>query len=261
MEHWNKIESYIHGELEGEDLDAFLEAMTKDPDLEKEVDRQGKLVASLEGMRLREHVRRHKVVDRQSRRPILAIWVSAAAAVAALVVFTIWMYNAPRIDSAGRSREPRMQDADPSIAPQQKSEGKGLNPDGAAGDVLARVEEPRGIVISAKVKEVFRDEVKRFEIPDQDLMGDAVADKELVEDLQRAYRSMQDEDPAEALRILEGMGSVSSDWYQDDVDWMTALCFLWQDPDLGKRRLEAMANDPAHAYRIRALQVLGKLGK
>lgn len=261
MEHWTKIESYIHGELEGEDLDAFLKAMTKNPDLQKEVDRQGKLIASLEGMRLREQVKRHQVRDRQVHRPILAIWIGTAAAVAVLVVSAIWIYKVSQTDTAARQEQPGIENTHPSITPQQQTEDKGLARDGAAGDVLVESTEPRGIARSAKIREVYHDELKRFEIPDQDLMGNALAEKDLVEDLRRAYRNMQDDKPLEALRMLEGIGRVSTEWYHEDIEWMKALCFLLQDPDQGKKRLEVVANDPSHAYRIRALQVLGKLEK
>lgn len=259
MDHSSKIESFLLGELHGEEREALLKAMEEDPALKLEVERQGKLMAMLEGMRLRDHVRKNKAGALRRGRSVRLLWLSVAAACALLVVAMLWMYKTDREDQAKHAPKPGMEGQGPPIAP---NEDRATEPP-ASGDPVREIpppeDGPKEMMVHAQVEELYHAELSRFDIPEQELMGEEGTDANGEAELRRALRSMREQRPSDALRILERMQDGSAEWYRDDVQWLIALCHLRLEYGKGVGEMDAIAGDPAHEYRLRAVQLLGKL--
>lgn len=253
------IEAYILGELEGSELAAFLDAMSKDPEMEKEVARQGELVARLDGMRLRSHVQQHKVSRRSGTRSTFILWMSAAAAATILAVAVLWLYRGSERDPAQQAQEQIIPPSGPITGPVKEQEGQEPMGDSPAVASPGTAGGSGQVIVSTEWKAVVLEELDRLEIPDPGFMGAEKTEMDLADNYRKAHLAMRAENATEALRIIAEIERVAPEWYADDLQWMRALCALLQDPGQGKREITMIANDPNHEHRIRAMQVLGKL--
>jgi hypothetical protein len=257
MDYTTQIESFILGELDGAEREAFIEAMRHDAALAEEVERHRELMARLDGMRLRKHIRRHKVGLRPVHRPTLKMWIGMAAALTMLVVSMIWVFrNASQDTVVDQQDAHTIQDTN---AETEERDVQDLAMEKYIDEARDKAKTPRLISPTAQVKAVYLAELGRLEIHDHRFMGLDEPDIDLTVNFQAAIVAMRSYRTDEALRILHEIRRMSPDWYNEDLDWMEALCRLLMDPEQGVQTIQVIAGDPTHEYRIRAMQVLEKL--
>lgn len=260
MDYTTQIESFILGELDGAEREAFIEAMRHDPALAEEVERQRELMARLDGMRLREHIRRNKSDLKPFRRVSWPMWIGIAASLTMLLVCLVWIF---RKYPAATLEEPQYTQREPydetsPVEPQIKV-SPDLTLDETPGESRDKTNTAKAAIPFAKARSIYHAELDRLEVADHGFMGSEENAIDFTDRIRMSMDEMRAERPAEALRMLHGIRTDVPAWYTDDLDWMEALCQLLVAPEKGIRNIELIAGDPSHEYRIRAMQVLEKL--
>jgi hypothetical protein len=250
--HYDDIEDYLNGELRGADLQAFEQAMQADPALREAVDRHRALIEQLRGMRLRQTVKKNMQPPpaRYALNPrVLAF---AAAFLLLLAALYFWMPKPP---------EPApMAPVTPTPGPVEQTIEQG-KPDIAQRPAPVEAPLPAGEHPGAgpKTRQACADVLRNMHAPDYTVMGDAVKDAGLEKQLDKAITLLKVEQPLRAIPLLDAVLASGNALYREDAEWLLAIAWLLSEPAKGREQLDAIAQNPAHAWRTEALRLAGRL--
>lgn len=157
----SEIEKYINGELNGDELRAFEEAMRSDPELKKEVELQKRIVEDLGAIRIsgkikriqKQHARFHQI----RKWTIIAIGLTLIASI--LLINRFRADRDPDLDPTDQIREDSI--ADPQNV---TTDSNGLNPGNPDHDSLKSPKDQRNKEAKRKPDAEQSEAVKKQEI-------------------------------------------------------------------------------------------------
>lgn len=261
MNAYEYIEDYLNGELSGDALRAFEQALLNNPELQQSVAQHRDTIGKLRALRLRETVKKNLVspgaggaMAASVNRRLLA---AAAAAVLLAAATYFWFIQTPGppaiadhpvtpVDSpAVQQKPPIAEQPAPTDTGQQTQPRPQTRPETLTDDRQARM--------------AFAETVRDLEKIDYGVMGETQKDSALENKLNTAINYLKAEKPSRAIPLLETAMAQNNALYQEDAEWLLALAWLPRDPARGKERLKTIAQNPAHAYRAGALRLLNRL--
>ena len=259
MNIYDYIEDYLNEELRGAALGAFEQALQNDAELRQAVERHREMLGKLHTLRLREKIKKNLVSPYAGSAKSTSVsrrFLAAAAAFVLLAAATyFWRTYTPgpqpppiadkpvlTLDSPAVQEKPR-------VAEQPAPPDTGHRPhpgaESLAGDRNLRI--------------AFAESVRGIEDIDYGVMGETQKDSLLENKLNTAIKYLKAEKPSKAIPLLERALEKNNTLYQEDAEWLMALAWLPLDPARGKELLKSIGQNPAHAYRVKALRLLNRL--
>jgi hypothetical protein len=258
MNCYDHIEAYLNGELSGDDLGAFEEALRSDTALQLAVKRHQTAIAQLHALRLRGKIRENIVPPTASGAtgPSFAGWLRAAAAVVTVVaVATYFMYirkeTTLMADKPDREDTPARGDTDtgtavsPADIPQKEPEN------GTGG-------------IRKKNIALYRETVGTISnISYTYLEGQGQKDNQPEAKLNDIIDLLRNNRPEKAIQLLEELldNRGLQEAYRDDAEWLLSVALITEDEEKSREILEKITGNPAHSCRVKAVRLLEKLEK
>jgi hypothetical protein len=252
-QYFRDIESYVLGELTDQKLTNFEVALVSDASLQAAVLEHRDMLRRLEGIRLRDEVKKNMVspIPRRFNRSGMSVLILLIGSVG---VFVYWYWTA-------KLKEPAKPiNSFPVI--QQLPIVDQSNP--ATSETL-----PKKPILPKEMEEVitgdkktllaFNDAINKLTAVEVTTMGDGVKDTAIELQLNRAIRLLRNKKPYQVDSLLQKVIQKNNPLYQEDAEWLNALGWLLRDPGKGKQLLRQIEDKPTHAYRRNAIRLLGQL--
>jgi hypothetical protein len=263
MNIYDYIEDYLNEELRGAALGAFEQALQNDAELRLAVERHREMLGKLHALRLREKIKKNLVSSYAGSAKSTSVsrrFLAVAAAFVLLAAATLFWLRLPKGTEPQAVADPAAKPPDtstaqpPSLAEEQPlpvgSREQTRTPPRSKGKTLAN--DPNGRI-------AFVETIRTLEYIEYGVMGETQKDGALENKLNTAIGYLKAEKPSKAVPLLENVLMQNNTLYQEDAEWLLALSKLGLNTEAGKEALEAIAQNPAHAYRRRAMSLLGKL--
>ncbi len=255
--YYDQIELYLEDELSVAERATFEAALQQDPHLQEALEEHLAIIEEINGMRLRQ------IIKKNLQRPSPQVWANLRlwALAALLLIFTValvWMFMPKQSEAEPTPQStPTPNTNEPPIAGQNKVDVAPTNPP----STNPRPSQPKNqeLPVDPKTSLAYQEVVNQLEDLDYTLMGDAKKDVELEKQLNQAIALLKSNKSKAAIPLLEKVISANNAFYQDDADWLLSLAWLVNDPAKSKIRLQAIAQNTVHAYRINAIRLLSKL--
>jgi hypothetical protein len=252
---YDQIDIYLNDGLDASQKAAFEAALANDDALQLAVKRHQGLIAELQGMRLRESIRKHMVRPAPAARPDNLLWiVLAGILIMSAIAFYYWQSGHEATTPPPATQAPAPSPTEP-IANQTPPPAQPQTPTNAPTTPAQKPTE----AADAKSMELYAEAVAKLEDLDYALMGDAKKDAALEKQLNQAIALLKTGKSKAAISLLEKVSAAKNAFYQDDADWLLALAWLANDPAKSRERLQAIAQNTAHPYRVNALRLLAKM--
>jgi len=254
--YYDHIEQYLEAELSESERAAFEAAMRQDPLLQEAVEAHRAIIEEINGMRLRQ------IIKKNLQKPSPQVWADWRlwTLAASLLIFTaalVWMYMPEKSEAEPTPQStPTPNTNETPIASQNKVDATPTNPSTNPSPLQPKNQE---LPVDPKASLAYQEVVDQLEDLDYALMGDAKKDVELEKQLNQAIALLKSDKSKAAIPLLEKVISANNTFYQDDADWLLSLAWLVNDPAKSKTRLQAIAQNTAHSYRINAIRLLSKL--
>lgn len=261
MNAYDYIEDYLNGELSGDALGAFEQALQTDPELRQAVGRHRDMIGRLRALRLRETVKKNLVAPNAGGAMAFSInrrLIAAAAAIVLLAAATyFWLSQTPQPPAIAD------QPATPPDSPALREKPR-VAEQPAPADTGQRTQPPprtggETLTANRRARIAFTETARGLEKIDYGVMGETKKDSILENQLNTAINYLKAEKPSKAIPLLENVLAQNHTLYREDAEWLLALAWLPRDPARGKERLETIAQDASHACRIKALRLLNRL--
>jgi hypothetical protein len=252
MEYFSDVESYVQGELTGQKLTDFEAAMVSDPLLQEAVLEHRDMVRRLQGVRLRNAIKKNMIspIPRRLKlggMPVLILLIGS-------IGVGYWYWTTKLRDSAkpdhsfpGMKQQPMVNQSEPPISetiptiPQQPKKTEEV------------------ITSDKKILLAFHDAVDKLATVDVTTMGDGAKDAAIERQLNAAILLLRNKKPYQADSLLQKVMQKNNPLYQEDAEWLNALGWLLRDPVIGKQLLRQIEKKPTHADRRNAIRLLGQL--
>jgi hypothetical protein len=252
---YDHIEQYLEGELPASEHAAFEAALLQDPQLQEAVEDHRAVIQEINGMRLRQTIKKNLQKPAPQGWADRRLWAVGALMLTGIVVL-IWIRNLPE---QGEVPANPTSTPGPTIeTPIAVQDNQGISPSNTAPQTPPQPKS-QDQAIDPKISLAYQEVVDQLENLDDALMGDAKKDAELEKQLNQAIALLKSDKSKAAIPVLEKVVSANNSFYQDDADWLLSLAWLVNDPAKSKTRLQAIAQNTAHSYRINAIRLLSKL--
>jgi tRNA nucleotidyltransferase/poly(A) polymerase len=255
--YYDHIEDYLENELSVTERVAFESALRQDPSLQEAVEEHRAIIEEINGMRLRQ------IIKKNLQKPSPQVWTDRHlwAIGALLLIFTtalVWIYMPKQTETETTPRSAPMPNTNETpIAGQNKVDATPTKSPSTSPSPSQPKNQDLPIDLNASL--AYQEAVDQLEDLDFALMGDAKKDVELEKQLNKAIALLKSYKSKAAIPLLEKVISANNAFYQDDADWLLSLAWLVNDPAKSKTRLQAIAQNTAHSYRINAIRLFSKL--
>lgn len=248
---YDHIEQYLEGELSPSEQAAFEAALRQDPQLQEAVEDHRAIIEKINGMRLRQTVKKNLQKPAPQGWAGRRFWAFSGLILTSIIAL-IWFLIPPSQEDVP---------ANPPSAPVPSTETPIASQDNQDTPPPQTPPQPKSQdpVIDPKISLAYQEVVGQLEELDYALMGDEKKDAELEKQLNQAIALLKANKSKGAIPLLEKVASANNTFYQDDADWLLSLAWLVNDPAKSKTRLQAIAQNAAHPYRINAIRLLTKL--
>lgn len=258
MNQHNYIEDYLNGELTGDELSAFEETLRRDPELQMAVELHRSTITHLHALRLRGKIRENIVpppVSGASHRSITSWFMAAAAVITVVVVATYFMYT--------RKETPLMADKPVQEEPTTGGDTVPRTKIAEKATEMPQKEPENGTSgISEKNIALYRETVGAIgDISYTYLDGQEQKDVQLEARLNGIIDLMRSNRPEKAVPLLEEMliNRRLPEAYREDAEWLLSVALINRDRERSREMLGKIAGNPAHSFRVKAIQLLEKM--
>lgn len=257
------IEDYLNGELSGDALDAFEQALQNDPELRQAVERHRDVIGRLRAIRLRETVKKNLVSPRAGGAMSASVNRRLLAAAAAFVLLAaatyVWYTLTPGPQPPDVADKPGTPLDSPAVQEKTRVAEQPPPPDTGQRTQTPPRTNGEALTDDRNVRIAFAETVRGLEHIDYGVMGETQKDSLVENQLNTAINHLKTEKPSKAIPMLESVLAKNNSLYQEDAEWLQALAWLPRDPARGKELLKNIGQNSAHAYRVKALRLLNRL--
>jgi len=256
------IEDYLNGELTGDALGAFEQALQNDPELRQAVERHRDMIGRLRALRLRETVKKNLVSPRAGGAMSASVnrrFLAAAAAIVLLAAATyFWVTLTPGPQPPSVADNPATPPDSPAVQEKPRVAEQPAPPDTGQRTPTPPRNDSETLTADRSVRIAFAETVRGLENIDYGVMGETQKDSLLENKLNTAIKYLKAGKPSRAIPLLENVLAQNNSLYQEDAEWLLALAWLPRDPARGKEQLKSIGQNSAHAYRVKALRLLNR---
>lgn len=258
MNCYDHIEAYLNGELSGDDLGAFEEALRNDTALQLAVKRHQTAIAQLHALRLRGKIRENMVPPTASGATgqSFAGWLrTAAAVVTVVVVATYFIYI--RKETTLMADKPDREDT-PARGDTDTDTGTAVSP----ADIPQKEPENGTGGIRKKNIALYRETVGTISnISYTYLEGQGQKDNQHEARLNGIIDLLRNNRPEKAIPLLEELldNRGLPEAYREDAEWLLSVALITEDEGESREILEKITGNPAHSCRVKAVRLLEKL--
>lgn len=248
---YDHIEEYLEEEMSASELASFEAALRQDPQLQEAIEDHRAIIEEIKGMRLRQTVKKNLQKPAPQGWSGRRLW-PLSALILISVVALIWFLTPP---------SPKDSPANLPSAPIPTNETPIAGQDNQDTPVPQTPTQPKSQepAIDPKLSLAYQEVVDQLEDLDYALMGDEKKDAALEKQLNQAIALLKEDKSKAAIPLLEKVIAAKNDFYQEDAEWLLALGWLVNDLAKSKIRLQAIAENTAHPYRINAIRLLSNL--